>query len=96
MQFAAARQGDLTVTGDVITGPCVATVSIESLPAAVVGDSVSGSFCVGTIVSGSTTVHIGGRFAARVTGEVAGAHPVLGGSVTTVISHPAASTVSIG
>lgn len=72
---SAARQIDLhtcpAVTGLVphvggpITGPCVPTVLIGNLPAAVVGDIVT---CVGppdAIVKGSVTVIIGGRFAAR-------------------------------
>ncbi len=72
---SAARQSDLhicpAVTGVVphiggpVTGACVPTVLIGGLPAAVVGDMV---VCVGppdTIVKGSTTVKIGGRFAAR-------------------------------
>jgi uncharacterized Zn-binding protein involved in type VI secretion len=52
--------------GGPIAGPCVPTVLIGSLPAAVVGDLV---VCVGppdTIVKGSTTVLIGGKPAARL------------------------------
>ncbi len=44
-----------------VTGPCVPTVLIGSLPAAVVGDLC---VCAGppdTIVKGSTTVFIGGK-----------------------------------
>ena len=72
---AAARITDMhtcpMVTGVVphvggpITGPCVPTVLIGSLPAAVVGDLL---VCVGppdAIVMGSTNVLIGGRPAAR-------------------------------
>jgi uncharacterized Zn-binding protein involved in type VI secretion len=72
---AAARITDMhtcpMVTGVVphvggpVTGPCVPTVLIGSLPAAVVGDLL---VCVGppdSIVMGSTSVLIGGRPAAR-------------------------------
>ncbi len=65
----AARVGDPTAHPGVITGPGVGTVIIEGLPAAVVGDShVCGdtNHAPGTIVSGSSSVTIGGRPAARV------------------------------
>jgi len=72
---SAARQTDLHTcplfngpvphVGGPVTGPCVTTVLIGNMPAAVVGDQLT---CVGppdTIVKGSTTVYIGGRPAAR-------------------------------
>ena len=37
MPFPAARLGDLTATGDAITGPGAATVLIENVPAACAG-----------------------------------------------------------
>ncbi len=52
--------------GGPITGPCVPTVLIGGLPAAVVGDTLS---CVGppdVIVKGSATVMIRNRPAARI------------------------------
>lgn len=52
--------------GGPVIGPCVPTVLIGGLPAAVVGDSLT---CVGppdTIVKGSATVMIGGKPAARI------------------------------
>ncbi len=52
--------------GGPIAGPCVPTVLIGNLPAAVVGDN---AVCVGppdTIVKGSATVMIGGKPAARI------------------------------
>ena len=52
--------------GGPIIGPCVPTVLIGKLPAAVVGDNC---VCVGppdSIVMGSTTVMIGGTPAARM------------------------------
>jgi uncharacterized Zn-binding protein involved in type VI secretion len=51
--------------GGPISGPCVPTVLIGGLPAAVVGDMLA---CVGppdVIVKGSVTVLIGGKPAAR-------------------------------
>lgn len=51
--------------GGPVTGPGVPNVLIGNLPAAVVGDMAT---CVGppdTIVQGSATVIIGGRYAAR-------------------------------
>ena len=83
--FPAARLGDLTATGDAITGPGVPTVLIGGVPASVVGDTVSGSVCVGAITQGSATVLIGGRPAARVTSVVTGAHPITGIPVSTTI-----------
>ncbi len=58
--FPAARVGDMTVTGDAITGPGVAVVLIGGMPASVVGYLVSGAACVGSIMMGSVTVLIGG------------------------------------
>ncbi len=52
--------------GGPVIGPCVPTVLIGKLPAAVVGDN---AVCVGppdAIVKGSATVMIGGRPAARI------------------------------
>jgi len=92
----AARLSDMTATGDVITGPGVPTVIIENLPAAVLGDLVSGAACTGAIVSASATVLIGGRPAARLGDSVAGANPVSGVPVTTAIATPCAPTVLIG
>lgn len=85
MAFPAARLGDLTATGDAITGPGMPTVLIENIPASAVGDLVSGAACVGSITNGSMTVLIGGRPAARVTSMVSGANPVTGVPVSTSI-----------
>ena len=94
--FPAARVGDLTVTGDPITGPGVPNVLVGGLPAAVVGDLVSGIACTGAISMGSMTVLIGGRLGARVTSLVAGLNPVSGVPVTTAIAPPGAETVLVG
>jgi uncharacterized Zn-binding protein involved in type VI secretion len=94
--FPAARVGDMTVTGDPITGPGVPTVLIGNMPASVLGDLVSGAACVGAISMGSTTVLIGGRPAARMTSQVTGANPASGVPVTTAVGPPCCPTVLIG
>lgn len=96
MTFPAARVGDMTVTGDPITGPGMPTVLIGGMPAAVVGDLVSGTVVVGAITMGSMTVLIGNRPAARVTSQVTGVNPVSGVPVTTAVGPPGAPTVLIG
>ena len=88
MPFPAARVGDLTVTGDAITGPGAPTVLIGGQPAALMGDSVSGAACTGAIIGGSPTVLICSRPAARLTSAVSGANPITG--------IPVATTVGIG
>jgi len=69
---AAARVGDTSTHGGVITGPGVATVLIGGMPAAVAGDlhvcslpPVGHQPTVSAFPSGSTTVLIGGRPAVR-------------------------------
>jgi uncharacterized Zn-binding protein involved in type VI secretion len=91
--FPAARLGDLTATGDAITGPGAPTVLIENLPASVVGDMVSGAACVGSITMGSMTVLICGRPAARVTSVVAGNNPITGVPVSTTVMKGAIKTL---
>ena len=93
MPFPAARLGDLTATGDAITGPGMPTVQIEGVPASVMGDLVNGAACVGSITQGSPTVLIGGRPAARVTSVVTGANPVTGVPVSTTIAKGALRTM---
>jgi len=95
MPFPAARVGDTTATGDVITGPGVATVLIGGQPASVLGDTVTGNACTGAIIMGSPTVLIGGRPAARITSQVTGANPYSGVPVTTAVAM-GAPTVLIG
>lgn len=96
MGFPAARVGDLTVTGDPITGPGVFTVLIMGQPAAVAGDTISGAACTGAIAMGSPTVLIGNRPAARTNDPVTGANPASGAPVSTTIAPTPASTVLIG
>ncbi len=95
MGFPAARLGDMTVTGDAITGPGAPTVLIGGVPASVMGDLVSGAACVGSIVMGSPTVLIMGRPAARVTSAVSGANPITGVPVATTVGPPGCPTVLI-
>lgn len=102
----AARIGDLTATGDAIVpapGP-PSLVMIGGLPAACLGDLVTGTACVGAIggppvppmTSCSTTVLIGNRPAARVGDMCGGTNPASGSPVTTAIAPPGAPTVIIG
>lgn len=93
MPFPAARLGDMTATGDAITGPGVPNVLIEGVPASVVGDLVSGAACVGAITQGSPTVLISGRPAARVTSMVSGANPATGVPVSTTVAKGAMRTM---
>jgi len=93
MPFPAARLGDLTATGDVITGPGVPNVIIEGVPASVAGDMVSGAACIGSVTQGSLTVLISGRPAARVTSLVSGANPATGVPVSTTIAKGALRTM---
>ena len=86
MPFPAARLGDVTATGDAITGPGVPNVLIAGVPASVVGDLVNGAACVGAITQGSPTVLISGRPAARVTSMVSGANPASGVPVSTTVA----------
>ncbi|MBN2145904.1 MAG: PAAR domain-containing protein [Anaerolineales bacterium] len=91
----AATVGDMTATGDAITGPGMPTVLIMSKPACVMGDLVSGAACVGSVVMGSPTVLIGNRPAVRMGDPVAGANPATGVPVSTTVMGTAA-TVLIG
>jgi uncharacterized Zn-binding protein involved in type VI secretion len=93
MPFPAARLGDLTATGDAITGPGAPNVLIEGVPASCVGDAVSGAACVGAIAMGSMTVLICGRPAAYVTSTVTGANPVTGVPVSTTVMKGALRTL---
>jgi len=95
MSFPAARVGDLTATGDPITGPGVATVLIAGLPAAVVGDMVTGAVFAGSITQGSATVLIAGRPAARMTSVCAGSNVQTGVPLSTTVV-AGAPTVLIG
>jgi uncharacterized Zn-binding protein involved in type VI secretion len=95
MTFPAARLGDITATGDAITGPGVPNVLIGGQPASVVGDMVSGAACTGAITMGSMTVLIAGRPAARVTSMVTGVNPATGVPVSTTVAM-GAPTVLIG
>jgi uncharacterized Zn-binding protein involved in type VI secretion len=71
--------------GGPVAGPCIPTVLIGGLPAAVLGDS---AVCVGppdTIVKGSATVLICGRPAARVGDSTAHGGTIVLGCLTVLI-----------
>jgi uncharacterized Zn-binding protein involved in type VI secretion len=85
----------MTLTGDPITGPGVATVMIGYMPASVMGDLVSGAVCVGAIDMGSPSVIIDYRPAARVTSKVTGVNAVSGAPLTTAVGPPCCPTVLI-
>jgi uncharacterized Zn-binding protein involved in type VI secretion len=71
--------------GGPIAGPCVPTVLIGSLPAAVLGDTC---VCVGppdTIVKGSATVLVGGKPSARIGDSCAHGGTVVLGLPTVII-----------
>jgi uncharacterized Zn-binding protein involved in type VI secretion len=71
--------------GGPITGPCVPTVLIGGLPAAVVSDLC---VCAGppdTIVMGSSTVFIGGKPAARQGDQTAHGGVIVSGFPTVII-----------
>jgi uncharacterized Zn-binding protein involved in type VI secretion len=77
--------GPVPHVGGPITGPCVATVLIGNMPAAVVGDLL---ICTGppdTIVKGSGTVFIGGKPAARQGDQTAHGGVIVGGLPTVQI-----------
>lgn len=95
MSMPAACIGDVTATGDAITGPGAPTVLIAGRPAACAGDLVSGAACTGAIAMGSATVLIAGRPAAKMSSSVTGANPASGVPVSTTVVATAA-TVLIG
>ena len=68
-----------------MTGPCVSMVLIGGLPAAVVTDICTCAGPPDTIVKGSTTVLIGGRFAARQGDLTAHGGTIVGGFPTVQI-----------
>ncbi|WP_411994177.1 PAAR domain-containing protein [Agarivorans sp. DSG3-1] len=71
--------------GGPVLGPCVATVLIGKLPAAIVGDSC---LCVGppdSIVKGSATVMISGMPAARMGDTTAHGGTIVLGCPTVII-----------
>lgn len=96
MGMPAARVGDMTVTGDPITGPGVATVLIGNMPASVIGDVVSGATLIGALTVCTSTVLIGGRPAARVGDTAAGAHAITGVPLTSAVAPPGCPTVMFG
>jgi uncharacterized Zn-binding protein involved in type VI secretion len=71
--------------GGPVSGPGIATVLIEKMPAAVAGDMC---ICAGppdTIIKGSATVLIGGLPAARIGDQTMHGGSILAGSITVII-----------
>lgn len=75
---SAARVGDTTTHGGIVSGPGVATVLIGGQPAAVMGDThacpipaITGHIPSSPFTAGSTTVIIGGKPALR-SGDLCG------------------------
>lgn len=80
-----AFTGGVSHKGGPIVGPGNPTVTIGSMPAAVMGDSVT---CVGppaTIVSGSATVRIGKKPAARFGDKTSHGGTIVSGLPTVMI-----------
>ncbi len=85
MHTCPLSSGPVPHVGGPITGPCVPTVLIGGLPAAIAGDMC---VCVGppdTIVKGSGTVFIGGRPAARMGDTTAHGGVIVQGLPTVMI-----------
>lgn len=71
--------------GGPISGPCVPTVLIGKMPAAVVGDML---VCIGppdSIITGSTTVFMSGKPAARIGDKTAHGGSIVLGDPTVLI-----------
>jgi uncharacterized Zn-binding protein involved in type VI secretion len=87
----AARVADQSNHPGVITGPGVATVLVENMPAAVVGDIHTCSFPPPPphpptpIALGSATVLIGGRPAARVGDSAGCGATIVRGAMTVLV-----------
>ncbi|MBF0304634.1 MAG: PAAR domain-containing protein [Alphaproteobacteria bacterium] len=85
MHVCPMASGAVPHVGGPIAGPCVSSVLINFLPAAVVGDTC---ICCGppdVIVKGSTTVLIGGKPAARLGDRTAHGGTITMGSPTVVV-----------
>jgi uncharacterized Zn-binding protein involved in type VI secretion len=88
----AARVGDLSAHGGVVSGPGVPTVLIAGLPAAVAGDLHTCPLAWGLAPHGatpfpvgSTSVFVGGRPALRAGDLCVCGTPIAGGTPTVVI-----------
>jgi uncharacterized Zn-binding protein involved in type VI secretion len=81
----AVNPGPVPHVGGPISGPCVPTVLIAGMPAAVIGDMC---VCVGppdTIAAGSGTVMIGGKPSARLGDSCAHGGAIVVGAPTVMI-----------
>ncbi|SHH64383.1 Zn-binding Pro-Ala-Ala-Arg (PAAR) domain-containing protein, incolved in TypeVI secretion [Chryseolinea serpens] len=85
MHVCPMTTGPVPHVGGPISGPGCATVLIGGMPAACVGDM---AVCTGppdTIAAGSTTVQIGGKFAARMGDTMAHGGTIVVGCFTVLI-----------
>lgn len=85
MHTCPAATGPVPHVGGPVIGPGAATVLINNLPAAILGDSVT---CVGppaTIIKGSSTVLICNKPAARMGDQTAHGGSIVLGSVDVMI-----------
>jgi len=85
MHACPMTTGPVPHVGGPVSGPCVPTVLIGSLPAAVLGDMC---VCVGppdSIIKGSATVMIGGKPAARMGDSTAHGGNIVFGMPTVMI-----------
>ena len=71
--------------GGPVVGPGAATVLIEGMPAAVVGDTAVCAGTPDTLVAGSATVLIGGMPAARMGDSTAHGGTIAAGAATVII-----------
>ncbi|MGE3805562.1 MAG: PaaR repeat-containing protein [Gemmataceae bacterium] len=95
MPFPISRIGDVTGSGDAITGPGAPTVLALGLPVSCLGDTVSGGACTGAVTLGSLTVLALGRPVTRSTSQVTGVNPASGVPVATSVAGPGAVNVLV-
>lgn len=82
----AATLVNLTVTGDVVTGPGMPLNLVNGLPVACMGDIVAGVVCVGAVTLSPSINHIiKGRPIANLGSVVSGVNPITGIPVVTAL-----------
>lgn len=85
MPFPMMTLTNTTATGDVISGPGAPTMLVKGMPAACMGDLVTGAACTGSVAASlSPNKIVLGRPVACMTSPVAGVNPVTGVPVSTV------------
>jgi uncharacterized Zn-binding protein involved in type VI secretion len=86
MATGACRSGDEDSYGDLVTGPCCATVLIDDLPASIVGDIISGQTMLGSVTVGSPSVFYENVAANRIGSTCAGESLELGTPLSSVMA----------